>query len=540
MPNPYISGPNGSLGIWTGDAYDYSMPMQITPDMIKQQWRGGWGGNSVFNSYEDALRAKWAGGDGMTGSDPRVEYALNYGSNPWSAIGHNYNFQYDPNDPSQLSLRMKSGDKEGTNLTYRKDASGNYVPDIAGGLNKSYWDTNETGETLAGIVSVPAIGLGAGLGAGALGLAGAEGATLGGLFGTGAGTGMAAGEGAMLGGGIAPLTSSGAGSIGGGAAATGGAGAGLGGWSVTAPELGAGVGGPYSGMGASGGVPGASSWLSQAGNLAGTAGKMLGGGSGSGGSPLGGLLGAGLGYLDAKSQPDSLTIRNEIDPRLATYAYGADGTGGVARDAYNVFQQQLGQPNPQTQAGQQISAMAGQTPDWANLVSQAKGQWDQNPYVDAIAKQTRDNATNALASAGFNSGSFGNSGVAKQGAEGIANAENSLRYSAFNDAQNRALQSAVAGGNYGLGNQAQQAGLLAQGANLQAQGPWTNVNNMGNFLRALPGNTSQTQPIFTNPWAGAVGGASLGSQIGGSTNWGDIFSGIGSIGDWFKGWNWGS
>lgn len=64
---------------------------------------------------------------------------------------------------------------------------------------------------------------------------------------------------------------------------------------------------------------------------------------------------------------------------------------------------------------------------------------------------------------------------------------------------------------------------------MQVSAPWAPINNATNVMRALPGNQSTTQPLFTNPWAGAAGGASVGSQIGGGTNWGDLFKNIGGL-----------
>lgn len=223
----YVAGPGGNLGIWTGGAYDYSMPMSITRDMI----------NPSSTSYYDA--------DGQYVTN-NTGYGLNYGGKLWSPDDSNYAFtNYDPNNPnSGFALRMKSGDKTGTSLNYKWDpATNSYVPDIQGGLSQNYWDTNTQHQDITGIASVALGGLGAGLGAEALGLAGAAGAGEGlGLAGA-AGTGMAAGEGAMLGGGIAPLTYGGAGGMVGGVG-TAGTAAGAGAAGLT--ELGSGSVAPLS------------------------------------------------------------------------------------------------------------------------------------------------------------------------------------------------------------------------------------------------------------------------------------------------------
>jgi hypothetical protein len=80
-----------------------------------------------------------------------------------------------------------------------------------------------------------------------------------------------------------------------------------------------------------------------------------------------------------------------------------------------------------------------------------------------------------------------------------------------------------------LQNQLQQAGLLGKGAEYQQQGSWAPIQNATNVMGALPGNSSRTEPLFNNPYAGAIGGASLGSQIGGGTDWGSLFKGIGGL-----------
>jgi hypothetical protein len=100
------------------------------------------------------------------------------------------------------------------------------------------------------------------------------------------------------------------------------------------------------------------------------------------------------------------------------------------------------------------------------------------------------------------------------------------------------MQGAVAGGNYGLNNQQQQANLIGTGATMQSQAPWQNLFNFKNTISGAPGSTSMTQPLFSNPWASAIGGASMGSQVGGGTDWGKVIGGVGSaagtIGDWWK------
>src|SRR5690606_32088956 len=104
-----------------------------------------------------------------------------------------------------------------------------------------------------------------------------------------------------------------------------------------------------------------------------------------------------------------------------------------------------------------------------------------------------------------------------------------LASNAWESGQNRALNSAQPAGVYGQHQPQQQVNNLATGAGLQntaannlfnfgtqqQQAPWLGIQNATNVMGSLPGNTSKTQPLFNNPWASAIGGASLGSQIGG-------------------------
>jgi hypothetical protein len=487
----------------------------------------------------------------------------------FGSMDKNYGMDFNANDGT-FSLKVKSGDKEAAQVPYKQDANGQWVPDWEK-AKAIGWDTNRA-------VKTDLMGLGTVLGAAALG----TGAAYGGLFGpeaaaafNGAGAAGSAAAPAISGAaetmwpGLASSGGNYASMIGAGAAPTGaglssgtlagGLGGSLGGFGnymALAPEVASGLQGwgTQTGNVAMGGE--ASPWgsvkdvLGTGGKVAGAAGSLLGGGS-STGSGLGGLLGGLAGYYDAKSQPDSLTIKSEIDPRLAQYAYGADGNGGIAGAANNLMQQQIGGANPIVDAGKQISGMANTLPGWNSLVDQSKTQWDANPFIQQQQKAITDTATrnlleNVMPNIGSEANYAGGYGGSRQGVaqalamsrmnQDLAPALTGLASNAWESSQNRALNSAQSAGTYGLNNQAQQAGLLGTGANLQANGAWNPIQNATNVMRGLPGNTSQTQPLFNNPWAGAIGGASVGSQIGGGTNWGDIFKGIGDIGQIFKNW----
>jgi hypothetical protein len=287
------------------------------------------------------------------------------------------------------------------------------------------------------------------------------------------------------------------------------------------------------------------------------------------GNALGGLLGGVAGYFDAKSQPDSLTVRNEIDPRLAQVAYGPGG--GVSEymsnllrsqgTSLNQYQQQgldmaASGANAQQQAGQQIAGLP-KLPDWQTLVQQNQQAWGANPFIaeqqksitDSMTRNLRENVLPGVGNGAQMAGGFGGSrqGVAEALAmsrmnQDLAPALTGLASNAWENSQSRALTSAGANANYGLNQQQQQSNNLSNGANLQFgagqnlfgtgtnanQAPWQGITNATNVLRALPGNSSTTQPLFSNPYAGALGGASLGSQVAG-TDWGKLFNNAGDV-----------
>jgi hypothetical protein len=285
------------------------------------------------------------------------------------------------------------------------------------------------------------------------------------------------------------------------------------------------------------------------------------------GNALGGLLGGLAGYFDAKSQPDSLTVRNEIDPRLAQVAYGPGGVSEYMSNllrsqgtSLNQYQQQgldmaASGANAQQQAGQQVAGLP-KLPDWQTLVQQNQQAWGANPFIeqqqkaimDSMTRNLRENVLPGVGNGAQMAGGFGGSrqGVAEALAmsrmnQDLAPALTGLASNAWENSQSRALQSAGAAGNYGLNQQQQQANNWTNGANLQfnagqnlfgtgtnqQQAPWQGITNATNVLRALPGNSSTTQPLFSNPYAGALGGASLGSQVAGGTDWGKLFNNAG-------------
>jgi hypothetical protein len=532
-------------------------------DLQYAKWGDTSGGMGDYAQYGFAPTTRDVYLAGIQNPTDTGQYRLSDGQ--FSTAGTNYGLMV--NHDGSFTRRVKVGEKDSVEVPYTQQPDGTWAPNWEA-AQQGAWDTNRgLKQDLRGMATV----LGAAAGSYFLGPAGA-----GGEVGTGSGGAAASGLGGLegtLGGSIPEL------GFGGNAAfpalgPSGGAVPGIGGFPGAASGA-FGAAGAFPGMNPSGSwgfmdpaltapgafeaaMAGAPAAAAGSGPSLGTAGKVasaasgllkgLGGGSGTG-SGIGAGIGGLLGYLDAKSQPDSLTIKNEIDPRLAQYAYGANGTGGIAGAASNLMNQQLNGPNPLSDAGKQISGMANTLPNWSTLVDQGKSQWDANPWINeqqsAITnKVTQNLLQNVMPNIGSQANSVGGYGGSRQGiAQGLAMSNmntdlapalSQLASQGWENSQNRALNSAQSAGQYGLNNQLQQAGLLGKGAEYQQQGSWAPIQNATNVMGALPGNSSRTEPLFNNPYAGALGGASLGSQIGGGTNWGNLLSGIGNIGNWFN------
>jgi len=151
-----------------------------------------------------------------------------------------------------------------------------------------------------------------------------------------------------------------------------------------------------------------------------------------------------------------------------------------------------------------------------------------------MIKKTGDDVQARMGSAAFGSGSFGNSGIAQQTAEGLANSSNQLRFQGYESDRNRQMQGIGQALNYQGQNMQNSNALLQSGGIQQNQGQryaddatarWQEMRNYPREQAAYLGaplgfNTgqisSQTQP--GNRAASAVGGGILGLQLGNAWN----------------------
>jgi hypothetical protein len=558
----------GNLFIWTGAGY-HMIPAIAQADAGQYRTPG-------LQTIDHSDPQYGSGASDMFGIINSEKYGLNMDPSNWMQIG---NQAGNSNDPNAFSYQLKSGDKQGSMIDFVLDpATGQYRPQLRG---ETYWDTNTNKQAwkaaipfaaMGAAMAAPALmGAGAGTGGGVTGgvAGGGAGGAGGGIAGMnaaggwgltgGMGSGIGGTTGAVAGGSGSTLASLAEGGLLGGSPGMSAAGAGSGllptgasgslggsfGGLTQIGGYGGATGGALGGLtgGGSSSIPSAGSWLSQAGEYLGKGSSLASAltGGGGNGSLLGGLVGAGLGYLDAKNQPDSITIKNEIDPRLADFAYGPNGVAGHAQNAFA-----QGQANDYLgTAGSQIREMGSQPlKPWSELVAENKGLWDANPFIQQQQKAITDMATrnlneNVMPGITSQANAMGGYGGSRQGiAQGLAMSRlntdlapalSTLASNAWENSQGRAMQGAQYQGNYGLQDRTSRAALIGAGSEMQARAPWYNVNQLGETMGRLPGNSSQTTPLFKNPIAGAIGGAQAGSQWAGNVDWGKIISSIGGL-----------
>jgi hypothetical protein len=543
MAQPYYDQ-QGNLFVWTGSGYQ-KIPtiaqgdagQYRTPGM---QFLGGFGDSGDYTSQQGS------GAEDMFGITDPNKYGLNFDPSSWMQIK---NQGGSTNDPNAFSYQLKSGDKQGSMIDYTLDpATGQYRPNLRG---DTYWDTNTNKQ--AWKAAIPFAAMGAAMAAPAL--LGGEAAAAGGGGLTELGTGA-----------VPALTSAStiaepgaaiAGGVGGGGAIPGmNAG---GGWGLT--DLGTAAGGSGGGIGstvgntslsqmmqgglgsslpsAGGSSMGWTDYLSQIGSLFG------GGGSGGGfnwGNAIGGLLGAVGG---AKAGGDQTDTRSNTPPPWYTNQWQnfANWSNKAAEQPFTPYGgQRVADFNPdQMQAFERIRNGVNGTPEaqaGSKAIQGMLGPYQENPYLQGMIDKTQKDMSAGLGAAGLGSGSFGNAGVAQQGANAMADASLGVRYGDYNNYMNRQIPAAGLARQYGMDslerNNAllQAGGIQQQNAQQRLDVPYQDYLTQQNWpLRQLGmigaplgysnvGNT-QSSTQQGNPWMSGAGGAILGAQLGGgyaSTN----------------------
>jgi hypothetical protein len=259
---------------------------------------------------------------------------------------------------------------------------------------------------------------------------------------------------------------------------------------------------------------------------------------------VGPAIGAVGGYLNSRNNTPTQTTTQQIPAALQPLLGGVAQRGmEIGNMPFNPYPyNQVADFNPyQFGAMDQIAGQAGGPQTTLQNANTSLGDTlggkylgDQNPYLNNMVNQTAQDVMGRINGSAFNSGSFGNAGVAQAAAQGLGNAENSLRYGAYNDERNR-MQGAlgavpsITSAQYipgqqmmGIGNQVQQQGQNLINANYNQwqqaqQWPFQTYNAMlGAFGHNVGSTTSTTQP--QSPFAGALGGAMFGNSMQNSWN----------------------
>lgn len=232
------------------------------------------------------------------------------------------------------------------------------------------------------------------------------------------------------------------------------------------------------------------------------------------------LIGPGLGvlggYLGAQAggpQTQTTTLPPEMMGQWNAYTQFANtlanrpyqsGVAPMTQDQYGAMDQ--------------IRQQAGGIPSFNTAQNTLNTMLTQdNPYLKGMIQQQNDEVQNRMGTGAFASGSFGNSGVAKQTADALAQSTNQLQNT---DLNRRAalIPQALGFQQQALGN---SSALLQSGAQQQAFGqrmlddymqyPYRQLQTMGSPLGFAQGQQTTVQG---NPWASALGGGLLGLQFG--------------------------
>lgn len=201
-----------------------------------------------------------------------------------------------------------------------------------------------------------------------------------------------------------------------------------------------------------------------------------------------------LAYRDFANQVASRPYQNTVAP--------------FTQDQYSAFDQIRNNAagGPEQQAG----SMA--------LQNFLKGP-EANPYLQGIIKQTNDQVMNRMNTGAFNSGSFGNSGVAKATADALAQNTNNV----YQTGLNQTMQAIPQALNYQNQNM-QNTNALLQGGAMQQQLGQRQIDNWWQYpqqqmsMMAAPlglakgETTTSTSPV--NTWGSTLGGGLLGLQFG--------------------------
>ena len=217
-------------------------------------------------------------------------------------------------------------------------------------------------------------------------------------------------------------------------------------------------------------------------------------------SPLGmGLLGAGLGSVNGSKQTGNTTVTQE--PWAQQQPYLID----LFQRAQRAANQSTAANPMETQAtGQMQTAASG------NLTNPLLGL--NNPFlqgqIDQASQDIYRNLQPMRDTAMRQSGSFGNTGVneafGKAAADQVGKVAQNMRFQDYTNQQQ--LNEADVTRRMGAVNNLYQVGRQ------QRTNAFEPLKNYSDLIRGSYGST-QTTPNFSNPFAGALGGGLLGTQI---------------------------
>ena len=234
------------------------------------------------------------------------------------------------------------------------------------------------------------------------------------------------------------------------------------------------------------------------------------------------------------------------------------------QQGYNAASQLLNTGGQQYYPGQQVAPFSplqeqafGQVQNLAsapNTVNQSGSNYynalmggqflspQNNPALQGLVNQSEQQIQNNLASQFAGAGRNIEASAPVQASQ-MGNIANQIYGGAYNNALNNMTSGLGQGNNLiagqympeqalmGAGNQIQQQAQNIIGGNMNQwafnqAAPWNALGAYTSAMGGLPMGQQQSVPYFTNPMAGAAGGAMLGYEMGGNSPWG---AGIGGL-----------
>ena len=187
--------------------------------------------------------------------------------------------------------------------------------------------------------------------------------------------------------------------------------------------------------------------------------------------PFGRIYGGGGGGGGTSTSNSQATIPNELKPAATALSNVATQVGNTPYQAYTG--QGVADLNPMQMMS--MGMTANRALNGSQTINNAEGALNQfiqggntNPYLDGMVQKAQDSVKSNFNTSAINSGSFGNSGLQQQYAQGLTNVATQMYGNAYNtDQANRmtAIGQAQTFGNQAYNDASQLYNMASQAQN---------------------------------------------------------------------------